>query len=129
MSNKKNIRDDLASLLGAEQDDDARFALAEQLNRMLGERLNGQQEEPKKASAKPADEPPPKVVRDSFTMPEDDYALIQKTQDRAMDARFHVTKGEVLRAGLHALEALSDAQLINILRSVEKLKPGRRKGN
>lgn len=120
--NKKNTQADLAALFAGDagKDTDARFALAEQLNKMLGERLEREQ------SA--VSDKPPKVIRDSFTMPEDDYQLIQKVQERALDFRMHATKGEVLRAGLHALENLSNAELMAVLKGVEKLKPGRRKG-
>lgn len=66
-----------------------------------------------------------KVVRDSFTMPEDDYALIDKTQRRFMRLAIMLNKGEILRAGLHALEQLSNAQLKEISVKVEKVKTGR----
>ena len=66
-----------------------------------------------------------KVVRDSFTMPEDDYALIDKTQRRFMRLAIMLNKGEILRAGLHALEQLSNAELKEISVKVEKVKTGR----
>jgi hypothetical protein len=68
-----------------------------------------------------------KVVRDSFTLPEDDYAMMLAMQERALDFRLHVTKGEVLRAGVHALKKMSDEEFLSCLKGVEKLKPGRRK--
>jgi hypothetical protein len=66
-----------------------------------------------------------KVVRDSFTMPEDDYALIDKTQRRFMRLALMLNKAEILRAGLHALEQLSNADLKEISAKVEKVKTGR----
>jgi hypothetical protein len=66
-----------------------------------------------------------KVVRDSFTMPEDDYALIDKTQRRFMRLAIMLNKGEILRAGLHALEQLSNAELKELSVKVEKVKTGR----
>lgn len=66
-----------------------------------------------------------KVVRDSFTMPEDDYALIEKAQRRFMRAAITMNKGEVLRAGLHALEQLNSAELKELSAKVEKVKTGR----
>lgn len=67
----------------------------------------------------------PKLVRDSFTFPEADYARIGALKQRAMAAGREVKKSEVLRAGLVALSALSDAALLETLDSVDKLKPGR----
>jgi hypothetical protein len=66
-----------------------------------------------------------KVVRDSFTMPEDDYALIDKTQRRFMRLAIMLNKGEILRAGLHALEQLNNAELKEMSVKVEKVKTGR----
>lgn len=66
-----------------------------------------------------------KVVRDSFTMPEDDYSLIDKSQRRFMRLAIMMNKGEILRAGLHALEQLSNADLKEISVNVEKVKTGR----
>jgi hypothetical protein len=66
-----------------------------------------------------------KVIRDSFTMPEDDYALIDKTQRRFMRLAIMLNKGEILRAGLHALEELSNAELKELSVKVEKVKTGR----
>lgn len=96
---------------------DAKKALVEQLSKMLGEVPSPVAEAEKK----------PKVIRDSFTLPENDYNIIYTLQDRALGMRMHVTKGELLRAGLHALETMSDDDLLAILGTVEKLKPGRRK--
>jgi hypothetical protein len=76
-------------------------------------------------------DPPPspstreKVVRDGFTMPVGDYALIAELQAMGLQAGLHVTKSEVLRAGLHALQQLSPEALQQILRTVEKVKTGR----
>lgn len=65
------------------------------------------------------------VVRDSFTMPENDYARIAQARQRCLAAGAHVTKAEVLRAGLLALSRLSDAELISVMGEVEKVKTGR----
>lgn len=67
------------------------------------------------------------VVRDSFTMPEYDYALIAETQQRCLRKGLPMTKGEVLRAGLRALEAMSDTALHGLAGKVEKIKTGRPK--
>lgn len=68
-----------------------------------------------------------KLVRDSFAMPADDFNLIQQLKQRALGFRRVAKKSELLRAGLHALVALSDAQLHAALDKLEPLKPGRPK--
>ena len=67
------------------------------------------------------------VVRDSFTMPEYDYALIAEIQKRCLGKGLPMTKGEVLRAGLRALDSLSDTALHGLAGKVEKIKTGRPK--
>lgn len=67
----------------------------------------------------------PKLVRDSFTFPEDDYAQLATLKQRALSAGHEIKKGELLRAGLSALMAMSDASLLNALSAVERMKTGR----
>lgn len=67
------------------------------------------------------------MVRDSFTMPEDDYAKMRELKARCLSHGVHVKKGELLRAGLYALENLNKEQLLEILDSVERVKTGRPK--
>ena len=88
----------------------------------------------KAAAVAPADAARPakakeKLVRDSFTMPRSDFALIQQLKDRAMTFGHAPKKSELLRAGLHALAALPDARLQTVLQDLPALKSGRpRKG-
>lgn len=117
----KDLKNMLGAMAGGEDDNaEAKLALLKQLNQLLGDTA---EQADKAVAAKPQ----PKVVRDSFTMPETDYNLMHELQDRALGLRIRTTKGEILRAGLHALERLSDADFTQILSGVEKLKPGRRK--
>jgi hypothetical protein len=67
----------------------------------------------------------PSLVRDSFTFPALDYAQIGTLKQRALKAGHQVRKNEVLRAGLAALSALSDAALLKALQAIERLPPGR----
>lgn len=67
----------------------------------------------------------PKLVRDSFTFPAVDYALIGSLKQRALKAGHDVKKSELLRAGLAALTELSDSDLLEALQAIERLKPGR----
>jgi hypothetical protein len=66
-----------------------------------------------------------RVTRDSFTMPSSDYDKIHVLRSRYLQLGISVTKSEVLRAGLHALEQLNGEELRKIMHSVEKVKSGR----
>lgn len=68
-----------------------------------------------------------KVIRDSFTMPESDYAKIKALKSRYLQSGVNVKKGELLRAGLHALEQMDEQALLEILDNVERVKTGRPK--
>jgi hypothetical protein len=68
-----------------------------------------------------------KPVRDSFTMPPDDHALIGQIKQRALQLQHPAKKSEVLRAGLKALASMTDAALKAMLESVPPLKTGRPK--
>lgn len=50
----------------------------------------------------------PKVVRDRFSFPKAEYAVLDSLKDRAVKAGKAVKKSELLRAGLKALAALPD---------------------
>ncbi len=83
------------------------------------------------AAAPAPEKKPPKqrvrLVRDSFTMPESDFALIAALKTRAMAAQREAKKSELLRAGLHALMALDGAALVGALGRLQALKLGRPK--
>jgi small-conductance mechanosensitive channel len=66
-----------------------------------------------------------KMVRDSFTMPENDYAQLAELKKKCLQASVHVKKSELLRAGLLSLSNLPVAALIKAVEQVEKLKAGR----
>lgn len=66
-----------------------------------------------------------KMVRDSFTMPEHDYANIAVLKEKCLMAGVHIKKSELLRAGLTYLTKLSKPALLKTLKQVEKIKTGR----
>ncbi len=66
-----------------------------------------------------------KMVRDSFSMPENDYSQFAALKKRCLLAGVHVKKSELLRAGLLCLSKLPDSDLVNVIRQVEILKTGR----
>lgn len=68
-----------------------------------------------------------KVVRDSFTMPEDDYARINALKSKCLEQGLVVKKSEILRAGLRVLSDLEPEQLSAIVEGVERIKTGRPK--
>lgn len=68
-----------------------------------------------------------KLVRDSFTMPASDFALIAVLKDRALGFKRPTKKSELLRAGLQALAGLNSASLQAALNALAPLKPGRPK--
>lgn len=83
------------------------------------------------STAKEMSKKPPKqrvrLVRDSFTMPEPDFALIAALKARAMASKREAKKSELLRAGLHALMALDGPALVGALGRLQPLKLGRPK--
>ena len=66
-----------------------------------------------------------KVIRDSFSFPEQDYLKISELKKTCLAAGIHVKKGEILRAGLHLLTQLSLDELKLAVEKVEKVQTGR----
>jgi hypothetical protein len=66
-----------------------------------------------------------KVIRDSFTIPGDEYELISKIKKRCMKAGVSANKSEVLRAGLAALNAMQDRELAKVFEGLSRVKTGR----
>jgi hypothetical protein len=79
----------------------------------------------KAAPAKPAKPKKPKMVRDSFTFPKLEYAVLDTLKLRAAKLGKPVKKTELLRAGLKAIAAMSDSALLAALQAVPSLKTGR----
>lgn len=78
-----------------------------------------------KTVAGPEKDKKPKLVRDSFTIPKDEYAAFELLKARAMAQGLAIKKSELLRAGLMALAGLSDARFKAALAAVPTLKTGR----
>ena len=75
-------------------------------------------------SAKPTKQ---KMVRDSFTLPENDYANLNILKTKCLEKGIEIKKSEIVRAGLIALTKLSIDALIKAVGEVERLKTGRPK--
>ena len=71
----------------------------------------------------------PKLVRDSFTIPKTEYAVLNELKDRATQLALPVKKSELLRAGIKALAAMSDAAFVATLGTVPAIKTGRPKND
>jgi hypothetical protein len=66
-----------------------------------------------------------KLVRDSFTIPKPEYLILDNLKLRAADLKHPIKKGELIRAGIKALAAMTDSQLLEALKAVPLLKTGR----
>lgn len=84
---------------------------------------------PAPQAAKPAKAHKPKLVRDSFTMPKDEYQVIDALKRRALGLQKQVRKSELLRAGIQALAAMSDRAFLKAVNEVPTLKTGRPKAD
>lgn len=68
-----------------------------------------------------------KLVRDSFTMPEAEYAVLGKVKKASLKAGFNVKKSELLRIGVALVDQLGVTQLQAALAGLTPLKAGRPK--
>jgi hypothetical protein len=96
---------------------------------------------PKPAAALPAAPPQPadapagdkvrkaKLVRDSFTMPEQEYAVLGQVKKACIKAGFEIKKSELLRIGVALISQLDMATLQKVLGSLPQLKTGRPRNN
>ncbi|MEX3940054.1 hypothetical protein AB4Y44_11005 [Paraburkholderia sp. BR10937] len=66
-----------------------------------------------------------KVVRDTFTMPREDYERLTILKQRCLDAGMAVKKSELVRAGLLLLASGPTKRLLTAVKAVEPVKTGR----
>ena len=67
----------------------------------------------------------PKLIRDSFTFPKDEYQAIAGLKQKALGLKHSAKKSEILRAGLKLLNSLNDKAFLTALTNVPALKTGR----
>jgi hypothetical protein len=79
--------------------------------------------------AKPAKPHKPKLVRDSFTIPKDEYQVLESLKSRGLGLGQQVRKSELLRAGIKALAAMNDRVFLKAIGGVPTLKTGRPKAD
>lgn len=70
-----------------------------------------------------------KLVRDSFTMPEAEYAVLGEVKKACLKAGIEVKKSELLRVGVALIRQLDVLRLKEVLGSLPTLKTGRPKKN
>lgn len=70
-----------------------------------------------------------KLVRDSFTIPKAEYALLEGLKVRAANLARPVKKSELLRAGISALNGMGDKAFLAAVNAVPSLKTGRPSGS
>lgn len=78
-----------------------------------------------KKTEKPARAKKPKLVRDSYAMPENEYAQISELKKRLSGLRHDTKKSELLRAGIMLLAALNEDELQAVMGRIERIKTGR----
>lgn len=86
----------------------------------------------KKTAPKPdrpekADDKKEKLIRDSFTLPESDYATIKQLKERCLKAGIEVKKSEIVRVALNVLDKQTDQKLISAVKALPRIKTGRPK--
>ncbi|AKN66122.1 hypothetical protein RC55_16310 [Herbaspirillum seropedicae] len=68
-----------------------------------------------------------KQVRDSFTMPENEYAVLAQVKKSCLKAGVEIKKSDLLRIGVSLIKNLKIAELKDILAGLTPLKVGRPK--
>jgi hypothetical protein len=98
-----------------------------------GIRTSGTRGRPAQVAAAPADtlaasgKTKPKLVRDSFTIPKAEYAVLDALKLRAANLMRPTKKSELLRAGINVLQAMNDKAFLSAVRGIPSLKTGRPK--
>ena len=67
----------------------------------------------------------PKLVRDSFTIPKLEYLKLEELKHRSVKLGNSIKKSELIRAGIMALAAMSDANFLKATNAVPAIKTGR----
>lgn len=119
MAKSRDMRSALGASLKAEETRVAerkldRFALAEAVLASV--------ETEEKSKGKSSQ---PTVIRDSFSFPPDDYALLRVLRDRGLKAGVSVNKSELVRAGLQILDSLTPSEFMAVIERLQRVKTGR----
>jgi hypothetical protein len=100
---------------------------AAKASRKINPRATAKPAAKKPAAAKPATAPKAKtkLVRDSFTIPKAEYAVLEALKQRGLSLARSVKKSELLRAGIAALNGMNDTTFLDAVNAVPSLKTGR----
>lgn len=67
------------------------------------------------------------VVREGISLPKEEAQKIENIRDKISQAGFYPTKSEIFRAGILALESMEVEKIRSLIKTLEKLKKGRKK--
>jgi hypothetical protein len=67
------------------------------------------------------------LVRDSFTMPEDEYRLLADAKKACLEAGFEIKKSELIRIGIALMYDLSTSRIKKAQKALQPVKTGRPK--
>ena len=121
MGKARDIRSALGSSMRAEESRATdrkldRFARAEAVLEKTGAGQPGNTDRPAEHQ---------RVIRDSFSLPVSDYALISALRQRALKAGIQANKSELVRAGLRLLHEMTEADFLAAVQRIDKIKTGR----
>lgn len=105
----------------------AKQAQAKPATKVAAKSANKLTEKSKAPVAKVEKVKKPKLVRDSFTMPEAEYAVLGDVKKACLAAGVEVKKSQLLRIGLELLKKAEMAQLKTMISALPALKAGRPK--
>jgi hypothetical protein len=137
MTSSKNTRNSRADVTASEATVIAKTkttapgkaALAKSVPKTSAKTLSKPAAEPNSTAIPNASKPKSKLVRDSFTIPKLEYAVLEGLKVRAANLTRPVKKSELLRAGVAALNAMTDKAFLAALNGVQSLKTGRPKAH
>jgi hypothetical protein len=93
----------------------------------LSKAANGATAKPAAPAHVDAAKPKHKLVRDSFTIPKAEYLVLDVLKLRVAKLGHPAKKSELIRAGIAALNAMTDKLLLATLETVPSIKTGRPK--
>ena len=86
------------------------------------ESIFGDSQPASRNEATPYAEPPaPTVIRDTFSLPPTDYALLEQLRARAIGLGQVINKSEFVRAGLRALIDMPESEFHQAIVKIEKI--------
>jgi len=67
----------------------------------------------------------PQLVRDSFTIPESEYAVLAKVKKACLKEGFEIKKSELIRIGVALLADMSSSKVKSAKKKLQTVKTGR----